>query len=181
MLQEATPVMVPGGMVIEEQAASVTQVPELTNAPVARSVIVYGIFPPVVLVSQNWITLVAEGDIVENWISLPVLVGIGMPQPAAAGPAQRMNVAFSYQLICSVELALELNEIMTPGVIGLPKGVLLEAISCSGEALHAMVEGMAVPFVCRKPFPAVTVGQVMEQSVGGPPVWLKVMLPFTSA
>ena len=29
--------------------------------------------------------------------------------------------------------------------------------------------------------PAVTVGQVMEQSVGGPPVWLKVMLPFTSA
>ena len=66
MLQVETPVMVPGGMVTVVQAASVTQVPVLMTAPLAASVMVYGILAPVVLVSQNWMPLVAEGDMVEN-------------------------------------------------------------------------------------------------------------------
>ena len=94
---------------------------------------------------------------VENWMSFPVFIGIGIPHPAEAGPAHRIKVVFSYQLIWSVELALELKEIMIPGVIGFSNGVLLDAISCSGLALQAMVEGITLltadPIVARYPCP----------------------------
>jgi hypothetical protein len=76
-------------------------------------------------------------------------MGIWIPQPEATGPAQSTKEEFSSQLICKVLLVLDVNEIMTPGVIGLPKGVLLEAISPNGAVLHATVEGTGLPFVRR--------------------------------
>src|SRR5215212_5597763 len=99
---------------------------------------------------------------------------IPVPQ---AGPEHKMNVPFSYQLILLLALLFALNEMMIAGVIGFPKGVLLEAMRLRVALLQATVAGMAVPLVCRKPGPDKTEGQVIEQSVGGPPVCVKLIKP----
>jgi hypothetical protein len=66
MVQVETPVIVPGGNETVVHRPSVTQVPEFSIVPLETSTIWKGILPSAALVSQNWISLVAEGDIVEN-------------------------------------------------------------------------------------------------------------------
>jgi hypothetical protein len=73
-------------------------------------------------------------------------------------------------LILNPLLAVEVNEIIIPGVIGFPKGALPEAISPKLAALQAIEAGILPPAARRKPFPATTDGQVMEQSAAGPAV-----------
>jgi hypothetical protein len=97
-----------------------------------------------------------------------VLAGIGNEVPPQ--PEQRTKVPFSYQLIRRPLLAVDVNDIIIPGVIGLPKGVLFEAMSPKLAALQATVAGIALPDVRRKPAPPVTEGQVIEQSAAGPAV-----------
>src|SRR6218665_965731 len=91
------PEIVPGGKLMLRQFPSSTHVPDDNTVPLDTSMMVYGMLAAVVLLSQSWIWLVWEGDMVEIWISLLALLVIGTAQPP--GPAQAWNTLFAYQLI----------------------------------------------------------------------------------
>ena len=78
-------------------------------------------------------------------------------------------------------LAFVVTFTMIPGTIGVPNGEFVEAMILKGLVPQVIVDGIFEPDANVIPSPEITLGQVIEQSEGGPPVWVNVIKPAVPA